>query len=38
MFTEADLDKFKAHGWESRVPLQEGLNSVYGKLKEELNK
>jgi nucleoside-diphosphate-sugar epimerase len=38
MFTEADLDKFKAHGWESRVPLQEGLNSVYRKLKEELDK
>ena len=37
MYTEADLSKFKAHGWESKVRLQEGLNSVYKKLKEELS-
>ena len=38
MFTEADLDKFKAHGWKSKVSLEEGLNSVYRTLKEELGK
>ena len=27
MFTEADLSKFKKHGWESKVDLKEGLNS-----------
>ncbi len=38
MFTEADLSKFKAHGWESKVSLKEGLNSVYRTLKEELGR
>ena len=37
MYTEADLDKFKAHGWESEVPLREGLNNIYKKLKEDLS-
>ena len=36
MLTKANLSKFKAHGWESKVSLQEGLNSVYDTLKKEL--
>ena len=36
MYTEADLSKFKAHGWESKVPLKEGLDSIYKTLKGEL--
>jgi len=36
MLTKADLSKFKAHGWESKVSLQNGLNSVYSTLKKEL--
>jgi len=36
MLTKADLSKFKAHGWESKVSLQSGLNSVYSTLKQEL--
>ncbi len=38
MFTEANLSKFKKHGWESKVSLQNGLRSVYRALKEELGK
>ena len=37
MFTEADLSKFSAHGWKSQVKLQDGLNSVYNQLKEEMS-
>jgi len=36
MFTEAGLDKFKAHGWESKTPLREGLDSVFRTLREEM--
>jgi len=36
MFTEADISKFKSHGWDSKIRLQEGLNDVFARLKEEL--
>ena len=36
MYTEAKLEKFKAHGWESKVPLREGLNKIYKELKDNL--
>ncbi len=35
MYTKADLNKFKKHGWSSEVPLREGLCSVYERLKNE---
>ena len=37
MLTKADLTKFKSHGWESKIPLREGLNSVFRTLKEEMS-
>ena len=37
MFTEADISKFKSHGWCSKIRLQEGLNDVFVTLKEELS-
>ena len=36
MYTEANLSKFKAHGWSSSVELQSGLHLVYKRLKDEL--
>ncbi len=36
LFTEADLAKFKFHGWDSKTSLQEGLNLIYSKLKMEI--
>ena len=36
MLTKADLSKFKLHGWESKVNLSEGLDSIYRTLKKEI--
>jgi UDP-glucose 4-epimerase len=36
MFTEADLSKFKKHGWQAKIKLQDGLTDVYRELKKEL--
>ncbi len=36
MLTKADLSKFKSHGWDSKVDLAEGLDSIYGTLKKEM--
>ena len=37
MLTKADLSKFKAHGWKSKVKLKKGLKSVFKTLKEEIS-
>jgi UDP-glucose 4-epimerase len=37
LLTKADLSKFAAHGWKSKIPLEPGLNSIYETLKEELS-
>lgn len=36
MLTKADLSKFNKHGWSSQIDLEFGLNSVYERLKEEV--
>ncbi len=36
MYTKADVSKFNKHGWSSQVDLEIGLNSVYQRLKDEL--
>ena len=36
MYTKADVSKFNKHGWASQVDLEIGLNSVYQRLKDEL--
>ena len=35
-YTEADLLKLKKFGWNSKIDLNTGLDSIYKKLKEEL--
>ena len=37
MLTKADLTKLQSHGWESKVNLREGLNSVFKRLREEIS-
>ena len=36
MLTKADLSKLESHGWESKVKLRDGLNSVFKTLKEDI--
>ena len=36
MLTRANLDKFKQHGWDSKVNLFEGLKNIYRTLAKEV--